>query len=435
MFSYSLLKAKQDRKAREARHKAAATPSKHHTPQAEEPDKSTHLNMADSQHEPPQSAFVAELDANPSTPKDTVPTDSLKELDLYSTKGKPPSSSNEANTKKPLEEKQVFLPPPDSADDIKPPPPDPAAFEKQTTQSPSTEKQPLTSTSPSSEKQTLSKPDIANLQTTSSSTSTNPSDLPAYASRSNTTTTTHTTPSSLFSHSQTSRSYHEHSFYHLAPWRPTHNTIVDPDNCARYFVEVSEFSKSKPDVTLHDVKGTDHRAAMKGEGLSAEDGKAGRVVAFAQFVSGGESGKVRVGLGDGVRMGSVRWVEMSGLGQKEEWGVVVEGGKEGMERRFEWRAARSGGSGEVDGQAVQGAFRFVDAESKAVYAMYTEAKAFKGLKKRGKMRVYDGMLEGDEVVSGEELELLIMMCACVTNEKRRRKTWRKWGTLGMSGSK
>ena len=82
--------------------------------------------------------------------------------------------------------------------------------------------------------------------------------------------------------------------------------------------------------------------------------------------------------------GECEVVEMSGLGEKEEWEVLIEGGKEEMERRFEWRAARMGGSGEVDGQAVQGAFRFVDAESKAVYAMYTEAKAFKGLKKRGR---------------------------------------------------
>lgn len=392
--------------------------------------------MSDLKDASSEQPVIAELEASPTSPNTEPATNSMKEVaPELSGKHKEPV---EANTKRPLDEKQILL-------DEKPLPHSPADL-----------KAPI---GPEfSEKRTLTKSDIATLKAQADSQSANsPTEAtgtlpPQYSSPTTTTSlTTSFSQQHLSSPAQQSRSYREFGFYHVAPWRPTHNTIVDPDNCAKYFVEVSEFSKGKPDVTLRDVKSSDPMFAAKADNLSTDEGKQCRAVAFAQFAHGSKD-KVRIGLGDHETMSGVKWAEMSKL-RDDEWQLVVE--VKGKRKMFEWKSAKSSSFSSVDGggevstpssetpptepssgqMPVMGTFKFVDSSTRLALALYTEAKLVKGWKKRGKMRFYDRRADEEEALSSEDLELLSMMCACVTNEKRRRKTWKKWGTLGMVSSK
>ena len=119
---------------------------------------------------------------------------------------------------------------------------------------------------------------------------------------------------------QPSRSYREHSFWHTAPWRPTHNIITDPEGSARFFIEVSEFTRGKQDVSIHDVTSNPH-AASKGDRITVEEGKGSPVVGFAQFPHG-TNDLIRLALGDSNQMSTVKWVDMKRSGE-DDWALAV----------------------------------------------------------------------------------------------------------------
>ncbi len=259
-----------------------------------------------------------------------------------------------------------------------------------------------------------------------------PSDHPpSYASP------TQASISSLFPSNQ-SRSYREYSYYHAAPWRPTHNTIVDPENCARYFIEVSEFSKGKHDVSFHDVRSTNAQFSAKRENLSVDEGKTCPVVAFAQYPHG-TNDQVRIGVGNPEQMNTVRWIQMGRSGPTGPWSVAL-GTARDQERRFEWRTGRAASSDAASpvtdtpdvssgGQPVPGTMQFVDVQRGEAIAMYTELKIGRSLKKRGKLRMYEDAVAGVSQYE-KDAELLVMLSIAAINEKRRRKTWKKWALIG-----
>jgi hypothetical protein len=78
---------------------------------------------------------------------------------------------------------------------------------------------------------------------------------------------------------------------------------------------------------------------------------------------------------------------------------------------------------------VVGTFKFTSSGNPAALAMYSENKLSKTWKKRGKLRFYDNQVDDPAVAA--EIELLVVLCCAVTNEKRRRKTWKKWALMGV----
>ena len=245
--------------------------------------------------------------------------------------------------------------------------------------------------------------------------------------------------------SNRARSYREYSYYHAAPWRPTHNTIVDPENCARYFIEVSEFTKGKQDVSFRDVRSTNAQFSAKWENLSVDEGKTCPVVAFAQYPHGAND-QVRMGVGNPEQMNTVRWVQMSRSGPVEPWSMAL-GTARDQERKFEWRTGRAASSApsasdyeaaspvsdipnvSSEGKPEPGILQFVDVRKGEVIAMYTELKIGRSLKKRGKLRMYEDVVAGVSQYE-KDIELLVMLSIAAINEKRRRKTWKKWALIG-----
>lgn len=258
------------------------------------------------------------------------------------------------------------------------------------------------------------------------------------------TSTSLTTSSHLKVGRQICRTYREYSFWHTAPWRPTHNAITDPESGARYFIEVSEFTKGKQDVSIHDVAEGSPAAVLKGDSISVDEGKASPIVAFAQFPSGTKH-LVRLGLGDPNNMASVKWVNMKMEPDSDNWALLVpvEGKDQTRTRVYHFRTTKFNSSSSdlepTTPSTVQtqqsfsfapsvGTYAFTDAESNKTLAVYSENKLSKTWKKRGKLRMYER--EPTSNITAEELELLSVLCCAVTNEKRRRKTWRKWALIG-----
>ena len=244
---------------------------------------------------------------------------------------------------------------------------------------------------------------------------------------------------------QASRSYREYSFWHTAPWRPTHNVITDPENMARYFVQVSEFSKGKSDVSIHDIMEGSPAAASKGDKVGVDEGKSSQIVAFAQFPHGNNN-LVRLGLGDSYNMASVKWVNMKAEPDSDDWALFVQAGGPSQDTtkvyhfkstKIHLSSSDTEPSTPATTQSQQslssgpsiGNYKFVDAESNASLAIYSENKLSKTWKKRGKLRMYEQESRAANV-SAEEIELLVILCCAVTNEKRRRRTWRKWALIG-----
>ena len=239
---------------------------------------------------------------------------------------------------------------------------------------------------------------------------------------------------------QPSRSYREYSFWHTAPWRPTHNVITDPESTGRYFIEVSEFSKGKQDVTIHDIAEGGSAASLKGDSITADEGKAAPVVAFAQFPSG-NSNLVRLGLGDPNTMAAVKWINMTTEPDSKDWALFVP--VRDTTKVYHFRSTKSmpassdaelatpstvQSSQTFSASPIVGNYKFTDGESNTTLAIYSENKLAKTWKKRGKLRIYERDRSLD--MSVEEQELLVVLCCAVTNEKRRRKNWKKWVLIG-----
>lgn len=243
------------------------------------------------------------------------------------------------------------------------------------------------------------------------------------------------TPSSLVSRSHsTLRSYQEHSFYHCTAFRMNHNIVTDSNNDAAYFVEVSGFTKGREDVV---VRAMPHQAAMKGSTLTAEEGKTGPCTAFAQFPHG-RNDFVRLALGDYERMNSVRWFDLSRPSELEEWTLSATGEADSVTFRLSTSGAESSmvavdssPTTPIDSKASNGSFKVIGAQHNMVMAAYTEQKAMTSWKKRGKLRLYDGTLSGLQSLEEHDVEVLIVLCCAVLNEKRRRKTVRKWAGMGV----
>lgn len=247
------------------------------------------------------------------------------------------------------------------------------------------------------------------------------------------------------------RSYREYSFFYTTAWKPTHNTIVDnAEDEARYFVEVAEFTRGKPDVQLRDVKSSGSGIAAKREQLSIEEGKAGAVAAFAQFVHG-TNDEMRLAIGSLEAPDSVRWVKMNRQNNKQPWGMVLGAAPDARGRRFEWRlsegAKRSAsGLNELDSptssvseganapKVAAGVMQYVDTESGEVIATYTETKPGRSFKKRGRVRFRDNIAAKAAEVD-KDIELLVLLSVAATNEKSRRRTWKKWALMGYDTQK
>ncbi len=243
---------------------------------------------------------------------------------------------------------------------------------------------------------------------------------------------------------QISRTYREFSFWHTAPWRPTHNVITDPESGARYFIEVSEFTKGKQDVSIHDVAEGHPAAVLKGDRISVDEGKASPIVGFAQFPSGNNN-LARLGLGDPNNMAEVKWVNMKTEPDSDDWALFVptSGANREITKVYHFCTTKTNSaSSDMEPSTpstVQtqqsfsfvpsvGTYAFIDDDSNTTLAIYSENKLSKTWKKRGKLRMYER--EPASNISAEELELLVVLCCTVTNEKRRRKTWRKWALIG-----
>jgi hypothetical protein len=267
----------------------------------------------------------------------------------------------------------------------------------------------------------------------------------------------HSTPSTTHPparhHSQSrARSYREHAFYHATAWKMNHNIVVDPNNHATHFIQVSPFAKGKEDVIVHAVP---PQLASQGSALTPEQGKSCARVAFARFPHG-KTDVVSLGVGDPEVVGRVRWFalvrEVVGAGEGD-WLLRSEMGVEGVEvsrPRFRLLSSAAAGDGGgagamatspastdlqsptgTEAKLAPGSFRFVDAVQATTLAVYNEYKALASFKKRGKLRLYDGAFgDSDGVLGEQDVELLIVLCCAVLNEKRRRKTLRKWTGFG-----
>lgn len=247
-----------------------------------------------------------------------------------------------------------------------------------------------------------------------------------------------TTPSTKsVSQTETSRStrssgsYREHSFCHASALRLNHNVVVDPNGQASYFIEVSGFAKGRDDVVVHSIR---KDIAHKGNALTPEQGKVCPAVAFAQFPHGRDN-FIQIGLGDHHHMSSIRWLELSRDSERADWSLHLPGKPS---RIFTLATNLDSASiasmpspiSPLDSKSSTGSFRLVDDSTGAIVASYSELKAMSSWKKRGKLRIYDRVLESVDTLSEDELELIIIVCCATMNEKRRRANVRKW--TGMS---
>lgn len=234
----------------------------------------------------------------------------------------------------------------------------------------------------------------------------------------------------------TSRSYREYTFHHTS-WKLNHNVIVDPNNQAMYFAENSGFTRSREDVVLHGVIGD---TAAKGNSLTAEEGKACPSIAFAQFAHRNPDA-VQLGLGRSDHMNSVKWFELTRSGEADDWRLVIPNGT----GKLAFRLATTTNGAEIDpaspdtptshlpsdNRAPLGSFTLIDSGLGIALAKYTEQKAMSSWKKRGKLRLFDRGLSDIKSVSEQEMEQLVVLSCAVLNEKRRRKSVRKWTGIGM----
>jgi hypothetical protein len=231
------------------------------------------------------------------------------------------------------------------------------------------------------------------------------------------------------------RVYREYAFHHTTAWKMNHNVVVDPNNAALYLVAVSGFAKGREDVVLHAIS---EELAAKGASLTAEEGKGCQGVAFAQFPHK-RPDMVQLGLGSSGRMAEVKWFELKREAEGGDWWLGL-GGEGGRRLRLATTTGSAGGDGESpsvespggeDARATVGSFKFVDSGLGVALASYTEQKVLTSWKKRGKLRIYDRALRDVEVLSEEDMEHLVVLCCAVLNEKRRRKTVRKWAGMGV----
>ena len=102
-------------------------------------------------------------------------------------------------------------------------------------------------------------------------------------------------------------SYQENAFCHASALRLNHNIVVDPNDEATHFIEVSGFAKGREDVVIRQVP---PHLASKGATLSADEGKSCPTISFAQFPHGRDN-FVQVGLGDHTRMSEVQWLDLT----------------------------------------------------------------------------------------------------------------------------
>lgn len=231
----------------------------------------------------------------------------------------------------------------------------------------------------------------------------------------------------------TSRSYREYTFHH-ASWKLNQDVVVDPNLQAVYFTESSGFSRSREDVVLHSVSSN---MAMKGTSLTPEEGKCCQSVAFAQFAHRNPD-SVQLGLGTSDRMNTVKWSQLTRSGEADDWRLIIPNGSGTLTFRLSTAANAGDAYPETpasmasvgDVKAAIGSFKLVDSGLGIPLAAYTEQKALTSFKKRGKLRLFDGALSDIKSLSEQEMEQLVVLACAVLNEKRRRKSFRKWTGIG-----
>ncbi|KPI40575.1 uncharacterized protein AB675_7805 [Cyphellophora attinorum] len=233
--------------------------------------------------------------------------------------------------------------------------------------------------------------------------------------------------------SRGSGSYQEYAFCHASALRLNHNVVIDPNGGAIYFVEVAAFAKGRVDVVVHHVK---HELASKGATLTADEGKLCSVVGFAQFPHDRDN-LIQIGLGDHHDMSSVKWLELKRTHEIADWTIVLPGSLShelqlatNLDSSTRSSIPSASPISPLDSKSSTGSFRLVETSTGAVIAAYSELKTMSSWKKRGKLRIYDRSVVHVNMLSGEDLQLLIVLCCASMNEKRRRASVRKW-TAGV----
>jgi hypothetical protein len=196
-------------------------------------------------------------------------------------------------------------------------------------------------------------------------------------------------------------------------------------NVPLYYIEMSEFTLRKPDVTVHQLPASIGAASDLAHVPNI--GKSSRTVAFAHFPK--MSHQIKAGLGDPAFESSVSHIDVHNPSKlsHDRYEMLLNG------KQYVWQRTSSTADG-VEGDTLvrmmsRNSYQLIDVSKSEVLAVFLGNKF--DAKKKGKLRVFKDIDGSNE--EKLQFELLILVSISSIIEKKRRRDARRRRSAPYSG--